>query len=166
MSRIAVAPSLDKAIPSERVEVEVIPVTAADSLGERLVEIYANNPSPYVTGPTSLERLTRRLDRGIRHFLLVNSQGQTVGVRAFDPETKMFINSVTDFAFRGQGYQMSAGVELRKLLIAEGYREFRAAVMRDNTRMQRNMAAAGWEMAPDPDNPEVILGILRVDAED
>ena len=165
ISRIAAAPPPGKAIPTDRVEVEVIPVTAADSLGKRLVEIYSNNPSPYVSGPTSLERLARHLGRGIRYFLLVNGKGETVGSRAFDPESKMFISSVTDFACRGKGYQISAGVKLRKLLVAEGYRSFRAAVMRSNTRMLRNMVAAGWDMVPDQDNPDVIQGTLRVDVD-
>ena len=43
MSRIAAAPSLDKAIPAERFDVDVIPVIAGDSLGQRILKIYASN---------------------------------------------------------------------------------------------------------------------------
>ena len=165
ISHMAAAPPLSKAISADsRVEVEVVPVSAADSLGEQLVEIYAHNPSPFSSGgPSSLEQLARRMDKGIRHFLVVNGQGETVGARAFDPKKKLFINTVTDFACRGKGYQLSAGVKLRKLLIEEGYREFRCNVMRSNTRILRALVAAGWKLEPHPDNPDLIRGTLRVD---
>ena len=164
--RIAAAPALGKPLLADNtVEVEVVPVTDADSLGEKLVEIYARNPSPFVTGPTSLKKLTRRMARGVRHFLVLNGQGEAVGVTAFDTKNKMFCNSVTDFAFRGKGYQFTADIKLQKLLIDEGYREFCGFVMRKNTRMRRALASAGWKMEPDPDNPELFRGRLRVGAQ-
>jgi hypothetical protein len=163
--RIAAAPALGKPVPTDNtVEVEVISVTSADSLGEKLVDIYARNPSPFVTGPTSLEKLTRRIDRGVRHFLVLNGQGEAVAVTAFDTKNKMFCNSVTDFAYRGKGYQFTADIKLQKLLIDEGYREFCGFVMRRNTRMRRALEAAGWKMEPDPDNPDLFRGRLRVGA--
>ena len=53
--------------------------------------------------------------------------------------------------------------KLRALLIEEGYREFRGVVMRSNTRMHRAMIASGWELRPDPDNPELLRGRLVVE---
>jgi CBS domain len=167
MIRIVSAPSLDKTIPSGiPVVVEVIPITAADELGTMLVEVYAKNPSPYVNGPTTLKQLSKRMEQGIRHFLVVNEEGKPVGAKAFDTRSNLLINSVTVFAFRGQGININASIKLRKLLIKEGHRVFRGNVMRGNTRMQRAMVAAGWVLEPDPNDPELIRGTLTIENED
>jgi len=50
-----------------------------------------------------------------------------------------------------------------KLLANEGYNEFHALVLRTNTRIQRTMQTAGWKMEPDPDDPNMIRGILRLE---
>lgn len=163
LTRIAAAPRIDKAIPTDcPVEVDVISVNTTDSLGEQLVNIYAENPSPFVTGPKSLEQLKRRIDDGFRHFLVINAEGETIGVTAFNTNNNMLCNSVTQFAFRGKGYQLNADIKLRKLLAEEGVREFCNAVFSKNTRMRRALEAAGWDMQPDPDNPDLFLGRLRV----
>lgn len=76
----------------------------------------------------------------------------------------MLQNTITDYRHRGKGYQLAAGVKLRMLLANDGHTEFRAAVLRTNTRIQRTMKASGWEMEPDPDNPDLIRGTLRLDS--
>jgi hypothetical protein len=166
ISRIAAAPPASKVIPRDLpVEVKVISVAAPDALGRQLVDIYARNPAPYVYGPTDLEMLIRDLDKGIRYFLVLNSEGAAVGVRAFEPETKLLISSVTDFPFRGRGYQFAAAATVKKILAAEGFRLFRCAVMRDNTRQIRVLVAQGWETEPHPSKPHLKRGTLRVDAD-
>ncbi len=162
--RIAAAPSVNKAIAadSEPAKVRLIPVTAPDGLGEQLVGIYRRNPSPFVAGPVTLEELRLSLDSGIRYFLFANAQGMFVGVRAFDPQGNRLLSAVTDFPFRGKGYHLSASTKLREQLAQEGYREFRSAVLRSNTRMQRAMLAAGWHLAPDPNDPSLLRGTLTV----
>ena len=84
----------------------VIPVTADAALQGRLVSIYADNPSPYVHGPSSIERLRANMARGIRYFLVTNSDGDYVGARAFDPETLLLQNTVTDYKHRGTGISL------------------------------------------------------------
>lgn len=164
VTRIALAPSLSDRVPSGALaDVEVIPVVTDESLQERLVAMYVDNPSPFVFGPKSTERLQEKIDRGIRFFLVRNSEGEYVGARAFVPSKKMLQNTITDYRHRGKGYQLAAGRKLMRLLANEGYNEFHALVLRTNTRIQRTMQTAGWEMEPDPNNPNMIRGILRLD---
>lgn len=62
LKRIATAPASEREVPSDDLAVvRVIPVTADAALQGRLVSIYADNPSPYVHGPTSisLQRVTK-----------------------------------------------------------------------------------------------------------
>jgi hypothetical protein len=166
LKQMASEPSLDNKVPSDAPpDVELIPVSSDASLQEELVAVYGNNPSPYVQGPKSIGQLQEKLDRGIRYFLVRNSEGETVGARAFDPSKKMLRNSVSDYRHRGKGYHLAGGRELRKLLASEGHTEFRAIVLRSNTRVQRTMQAAGWVMKPDPDNADLILATLRMDSE-
>ena len=163
-TRIALAPSLSARVPSDALaDVEVIPVVTDKSLQERLVAMYVDNPSPFVFGPKSIERLQEKKDRGIRFFLVRNSRGEYVGARAFVPSKKTLQNTVTDYRHRGKGCQVAAGRKLMKLLANEGYNEFHALILRTNTRIQRTMHAAGWDMEPDPDNPDLIRGTLRLD---
>lgn len=163
ITRIALAPSLSDRVPSDALaDVEVVPVVMDKSLQERLVAMYVDNPSSFVFGPKSTERLQEKIDRGIRFFLVRNSRREYVGARAFDPSKKTLQYTVTEYRSRGKGYQLSAGDKLRKLLAKEGHMEFRATVLRTNTRIQRTMHAAGWDMEPDPDNPDLIRGTLRL----
>ena len=165
LMRIVCAPSLSVSVPSGVLtDVEVIPVLADESLQERLVAMYVDNPSPYANGPKSTEQLQEELACGIRFFMFENRKGEFVGARAFDPTTKTVQYAVTDFRHRGKGYQLAAGHKLKKLLAYEGHTELRATVLRRNTRIQRVMQAAGWEMEPDPDNPDLIRGTLRLDS--
>jgi len=157
------APSLGDKVPSETlVGVEVIPVVSDESLQKILVAMYADNPSPFVLGPKSTKRLRQKLDGGIQYVLVRNNKGEFVGARAFDSSKKMLQNTVTDYRHRGKGYQLAAGLKLMKLLASEGHTEFHALVLRTNTRIQRTMQAAGWELEPDPDNPNMIRGTRRM----
>ena len=163
--RIVFAPSLSDSVPSDAsADVELIPVVSDESLQERLVAMYLDNPSPFVFGPKTTEQLQENLDLGIRFFLVVNSKEEFVGARAFNPSMKTLQNTITDYHHRGKGYQLAAGDKLKKLLAKEGYTELHALVLRTNTRIQRTMQAAGWEMEPDPDNPKMIRGTLRMDS--
>jgi len=165
LKRMAAEPSLSNKVPSDALpDVEVIPVSSDESLQNRLVAMYQDNPSPYVRGPKSIEQLQEKLDRGIKYFLVLNDKGEYVGARAFDPGKNMLRNSVSDYYHRGKGYHLAGGRELRKILAREGYTEFRAIVLRTNTRVQRTMQAAGWEMEPDPDNPDLIHATLRLES--
>jgi hypothetical protein len=165
--RISAAPPTTKAIPTDRpVYVDVIPVTTADSLGEQLVKIYTDNPSPYVSGPTSLKKLTHELAEGTRYFLVRNAEGQAVGARAFETGTKRIVGSVTDFPFRGRGYQFSASRIMREQLAAEGFREFKGEVMRENTRQIRKLLAEGWEIETHPGKPHLVRCTMRLDEEE
>jgi len=164
MIRIAFAPPMSKRISADSLpDVTVIPVDASDGLGEHLVDIYKRNPSPYVHGPTSTEQLDQRIRTGLRHFLVVNENGDFVGARAFDPATKLLLNTVTVFRFRGGGYQISASQKMRELLANEGYQEFRCAIFAKNTRVHRALITAGWGVVPDPENPDLLRGTLHVD---
>ena len=162
--RMVAAPSLSDKVPSDvYADVELIPIVSDQSLRERLVAMYLDNPSPFVFGPKSTDKLQENLDRGIRYFLVVNRKGEYVGARSFDPSKKMLQYTVTDYRHRGKGYQLAAGDKLVKLLAKEGYTKFHALVLRTNTRIQRTMQAAGWEMEPDPDKPHMIRGTRGVD---
>ena len=164
--RISAAPPKSKQIPNDHpVEVRVISVRADDELGEKLVKIYKENPSPYVSGPTTLKKLANELAKGTRFFLVSNGEGDIVGARAFEPDTKRLVGSVTDFPFRGKGYQFSAAAIVRKSLAEEGFREFHGEIMKDNTRQVRTLIAQGWKIRPHPTKPHIICGILRVDDE-
>lgn len=161
---MASAPSVSNKVSSDVLaDVDVIAVASDESLQEGLVAMYVDNPSPYVRGPKSIQQLQEKLNRGIRYYLVVNDKGEYVGARAFDPSKKTLRNTVTDYHHRGKGYQVAAGHKLRRLLADEGHTEFRATVLRTNTRIQRTMQASGWEMEPDPNNPDLILGTLRLD---
>lgn len=165
LKQMATEPSLSKKVPSDAMPaVKVIPVSSDESLQYRLVAMYKDNPSPYVRGPKSIEQLQEKLDRGIRYFLVLNNKGEYVGARAFDPGKKMLRNAVSDYHHRGNGYYLAGDHELRKLLASEGYTELRAIVLRTNTRVRRTMQAAGWEMKPDPNNPDLIRATLRFDS--
>jgi len=144
-------------------DVELIPVESDESLQGILIAMYSDNPSPFVEGPKSAELLQENLGRGLRFFLIVNGEKEYVGARAFNPSMKTLQNTVTDYRHRGKGYQLAAGSKLMKFLAKEGHTEFHALVLRTNTRIQRTMHAAGWEMEPDPDNPNMIRGTLRLD---
>jgi len=146
----------------DKVSVGLVPVQSNKALQERLVSMYADNPSPYVSGPKTNEALEEYLDRGVRYFLITNDDGEYVGARAFDPNTKLLQSTVTDFRHRGHGYQVSAGYDLMMMLADEGYTEIRANVLSSNTRIQRAMIARGWKMSPDAENPELIRGVMNL----
>ena len=161
MYRIITAPPESSIVPTAVLpDVSLIPVTQTDALGATLVEMYAANPSPFVSGPTGLEELERSLNRGIRYFLVANDRREIVGARAFDPQLKLLQSIVTDYRFRGHGYQLGAGKVLIGLLAKEGHEELRVAVYRGNTRMLRTLAAEGWQLKADPANPALIVGTL------
>jgi len=162
--RIATAPSLNVVVPSDALaDVEVIPVASDEKLQEKLVTMYMNNPSPYVHGPKTREQLQVKLANGIQFFLVVNRNGEYVGARSFDPSRKSLQNAVIDYEHRGFGYLLASGPKIRNLLAKDGHTEFRVTVLRTNTRVQRTMQAAGWEMEPHPDDPDLICGTLRLD---
>jgi len=145
--------------------VDVIPVTTTDALGDQLVRIYADNPSPFVSGPTNLRMLAHAIDKGIRYYLVVNGDGETVGARAFESDTQRLVGSVTDFPHRGKGYQISAAAIVRRRLAEEGFNVFHCEVLRNNERQLRKMAAQGWEMTPHATKPDILCGVLRVNVE-
>jgi len=146
----------------DKVGVDLVPVKSNKPLQERLVSMYADNPSPYVTGPKTNEALEEDLNRGVRYFLITNDDGEYIGARAFDPNTKLLQSTVTDFRLRGHGYQVSAGYDLMMMLADEGYTEIRANVWSSNTRIQRAMIALGWRLSPDAENPELIRGVMNL----
>ncbi|RLA39587.1 MAG: hypothetical protein DRR42_27010 [Gammaproteobacteria bacterium] len=159
--RIAAEPPISKAInTNEKVQVKLIFVDATESLKSDLVDMYRRNPSPFVVGPKTRKELQRDLDKGFKYYLVRNSSGKTVGARAFDPKLSMLIGTVTDFDARGRGYQLHAGKMLRERLANEGVKEFRAVVIRTNTRIQRAMIAEGWKLEPHPSKPEMLRGTL------
>lgn len=167
LRRIAAQPPVSKKIErKENVEVSLISVEATDALGEELVDIYVRNPSPYVVGPKTTSDLQRDLDKGFRFFLVKNAAEETVGVRGFDPNLKQAIATVTDFHQRGKGYQVYAGILMRRLLSKEGVDEFRGVVVRSNTRIQRAMLAEGWTLEPHPTKPEMLLAKIKGDPGD
>ena len=164
LRRIAKEPPLESQIPMDKFAyVELHEATENSELHEQLVELYANNPSPYVNGPMTIEKLRECLSRGVRYFLVANDKGDYVGARAFDPGKAFLQNAITDHRFRGKGYQVAAGHALLVLLAGEGYSEVGTTVFKSNSRMQRVMIARGWEMSPDAHNPELIRGVLKLD---
>ena len=56
---------------------------------------------------------------------------------------------------------MAGGRKLREQLTAEGITEFRSIVLKSNTRVQRAMQAAGWDMEPDPNDSNILNAVLR-----
>ena len=163
LRRISSAPDMKTTVSmDDKVSVDLVPIQSNKTLQERLVSMYADNPSPFVFGPMTNAALEEDLERGIRYFLVTNDDGEYVGARAFDPNTKLLQSTVTDFRHRGHGYQVSAGHDLMMMLAEEGYAEVRANVMSSNTRMQRVMIARGWKMSPDAENPELIRGVLSL----
>ena len=164
LSRILRAPGVSRPVTSHGPppQVEVVPVTGLDAVGQELVGIYARNPSPFVSGPATLDELAVALAAGVRYFLVLNAAGAAVGVRGFDPKSKRLLSAVTDFPYRGQGYHLVAAAKVRATLAREGHREFRSAVLRSNTRMRRAMTAAGWHLSPDPVNRNLLRGTLLV----
>ena len=162
IARILSAPSVDTDVASDAPpDVELIPVTPDSPDHATVIAMYVDNPSPYVNGPTSEEQLQDDLARGDRFYLLRNEKGEYVGVRGFDPSKSRLQNTVTDYRHRGGGYQLVAGKKLMAMLAAEGFTEFHSTVMKKNTRIQRMMRAVGWEMTPDPDNPDLIRAVLK-----
>ena len=164
LSRILTAPSASRPVTGHGPppQVEVVPVTGRDAVGQQLVDIYVRNPSPFVSGPSTLDELAEALAVGVRYFLVCNAVGVAVGVRGFDPRSRRLLSAVTDFPYRGQGYHLVGAAKVREMLAREGHREFRTAVLRSNTRMQRSMTAAGWQLSPDPANPKLLRGTLFV----
>jgi hypothetical protein len=165
--RIAKEPPVSQAIVDKGpVDIRLVPVESTDALGEELVGLYRRNPSPFVVGPKTIADLQSDLDNDIRYFLVRNGEGETVGARGFDGKLQLTVGTVTDFPARGMGYQVYAGIKLRKLLACEGINEVRAIVVRSNTRMQRAMLAAGWKLAPHPRKHEMLLGTIFTECDD
>ena len=164
LKRIAAEPSITSTIPMNKmVNITIVPVTNDSSLQNQIVAMYAQNPSPYVHGPNTMEKLHDYISRGIRYFLFANDDGDYVCARAYDPNTNLLQNAITDFNHRGKGYQVAAGHAVMTLLADEGLDEVGTTVMKSNTRMQRIMIARGWKMTPDAQNSDLIRGILRLD---
>ena len=164
LSRMLVAPALSKSIDIDNLPVvKLVPVTTDSTDKARLISVYAANPSPFVNGPKTMERLEQKLNDGLKYFLILNEADEVVGARAFNPATKLLMSTVTDFRFRGKGYQAAAGFEVVSVLADEGFREFRSAILKSNTRTQRSLEARGWTMEPDPENPDLLRGVYRVD---
>ena len=163
LRQISSAPDMKSTVSMDDMpSVDLVPVLSNKALQERLVSMYVDNPSPYVFGPRTIEALEEHLDRGVRYFLVTKDDGEYVGARAFDPNTKLSQSTVTDFRHRGHGYQVSAAHVLMIMLAGEGYTEIRANVMSSNTRMLRAMIARGYEMSPDAENPKLIRGVLSL----
>lgn len=163
LARIAYAPSELSIITSDNwPAVDLIPVTSDKLHQENLVAIYADNPSPYVSGPKSIEQLRTNFARGIQYYLVTNSDGDVVGCRAFNTRNNTLQNTVTAYQYRGHGYQLAAGQILMKFLAEDGCTEFHSAVLRSNSRIQRAMRAAGRKLKPDPDNPDLMRGVRRL----
>ncbi len=161
--RIVAAPPESSIVPTGSLpDVNLIPVTQTDMLGRKLVEMYARNPSPFVSGPAGIDALEFSMTQGVRYFLVANDRGEMVGARAFDPDKKLLLSIVTDYRFRGRGYQLSAGKKLIRHLAEEGHKELRTAVFRGNSRMLRTMAAEGWHLEADPYNPDLIQGTITL----
>lgn len=158
------APRPNKPIDLDNLPVvKVVPVESGREHGSALVDLYARNPSPFVNGPTTMARLEQKLADGMRYFLVLNENDDVVGARAFDPAKQLLMSTVTEFRFRGRGYQAAAGYKVYSLLAEEGYREFRSAFLRSNTRIRRSLIARGWTIEPDPDNPDLLRGVYRLD---
>lgn len=164
--RIVTAPPESSVVSTGSLsDVDLIPVTQIDTLGRKLVEMYANNPSPFVSGPASIDKLELSMSQGVRYYLVANDRGEFVGARAFDPDKKLLLSRVTDYRYRGRGYQLSASKKMFRHLIKEGHKEIYTAVYRDNSRMLRTMAAEGWRLEADPDNPDLIRGTIKLSSE-
>jgi hypothetical protein len=162
LRRIAAEPDLDRSVPmNDVVDVNIIPVPADDAaLREALVRMYADNPSPYLHGPKTMEKFRECSSRGVRYFLFANNDGEYVCARSYDPRTGLLQNAVTDFNHRGKGYQVGAGFAVMKLLYDEGNREVKTTLMRSNSRMQRLMISRGWTIEDDKNNPDLLRGTL------
>ena len=166
LRRISTEPDLNQSVPmNDVVDVKIVPVPAGDeSLRQELVRMYADNPSPYLNGPKTMEKFLQCSSRGVRYFLFANSDGEYVCARSYDSATGLLQNAVTDFNHRGKGYQVAAGFSVMKLLYDEGLREVKTTVLKSNSRMQRLMMARGWEIEDDEKNPDLLRGTLSLDA--
>ena len=165
LRRIASEPTIDRSVPmNDVVDVEIVPVPHDDvALREELVRMYADNPSPYLHGPKTMETFLNCSNRGVRYFLFANADGEYVCARSYDPSTGLLQNAVTDFNHRGKGYQVGAGFAVMKLLHDEGKHEVRTTLLKSNTRMQRLMIARGWKIEEDKNNPDLLRGTLDLD---
>ncbi len=165
LRRIAREPAIDRAVPmNDVVDVDIVPVPHDDpALRLELVRMYADNPSPYVHGPKTMEKFLECSGRGTRYFLFANSDGEYVCARSYDPVTGLLQNAITDFNHRGKGYQMGAGFAVMRLLYDEGLREVRTTLLKSNSRMQRLMIARGWKIEDDRNNPDLLRGTLDLD---
>ena len=74
-----------------------------------------------------------------------------------------FSFTVTDLRRRSKGYQLAAGHRLRELLARESFAKFLSIVLGRNTRMQRTGGASGFNLHADPNDANLIHGILRLD---
>jgi hypothetical protein len=164
LRRIAAEPSLDRAVPmNDVVDVDIVPVTSDPALREELVRMYADNPSPYLHGPKTMETFRECTERGTRYFLFSNADGEYVCARSYDPTTGLLQGAVTDFKHRGKGYQVSAGFAIMKLLHDEGMSEVKTTLLKSNSRMQRLMISRGWVIEQDSGNTDLLRGTLDLD---
>ena len=165
LRRISTEPDLNRSVPmNDVVHVDIVPVPPGDrALREELVRMYADNPSPYLHGPKSMEKFLECTGRGVRYFLFANSDGEYVCARSYDPNTGLLQNAVTDFNHRGKGYQVGAGFAVMKLLYDEGLHEVKTTLLKSNSRMQRLMIARGWTIEDDDKNPDLLRGTLNLD---
>ena len=156
--RIGASPPREKPVPRNHLpSVTLVKVTASDtSDAARLVDMYARNPSPFLSGPTTHEALEKALLKGIEYYLVLNEAGNAVAAQAFNPKTSQSFQSLTDFSFRGRGYQISATSTFAALKAREGYRELWGNVMRSNTRQQRAFESQGWELMAHPEHEDLI----------
>lgn len=135
-------------------EVRLLAVNGNPELEERLVRMYAVNPSTLVAGPMNIETLREKQSKRFEFFLAIDGEGNDAAAIAFDNDRSMSCHLVTDFRHRSKGVGLSAMIELEKIKIDEGVRVFWGQVFRNNPRMLSLTLSMGFRIVEEESTPE------------
>ena len=127
-------------------EVTLLAVNGNPGLEERLVNVYAANPSTLVSGPMDIKTLREKQSKNYEFYLVVNADGNDSAAIAFDNDRSMSCHLVTDFRYRSKGLGLSAMIELEKIKIYEGIDVFWGQVYRNNPRMLSLVLSMGFKI--------------------
>ena len=135
-------------------KVTLLAVNGNPELEERLVSIYAANPSALVSGPIDIKTLREKQSKNFEFYIVVDADGSDSAAIAFDNDRSMSCHLVTDFRHRSKGLGLSAMIELEKIKMRDGIYVFWGQVYRNNPRMLSLVLSMGFGIVEEKSTTE------------
>jgi RimJ/RimL family protein N-acetyltransferase len=96
--------------------------------------------------PWKRKVVEERIKDGVIFFLIYNENGQLVGATGFDQKRNMFVHSLIDRKYRGNGYGRSMFLGLIELFKRHGIIELRAQALKRNNQAIKMFQNIGFEI--------------------